>query len=480
MRLVVVSNRVPAPRGGEKAAAGGLAVALREALNARGGIWFGWSGAVADAPERTPRTVVRGKISYEQVDLTPLDRQEYYLGFSNRVLWPGMHYRLGLTEFSRDDYAGYLRVNHTLAQSLAPRLLPDDIIWVHDYHLLPFASALRELGVANRIGYFHHIPWPPIEIFGAIPGSRHLLEVMGAYDLIGLQTTTDAGNLVRSLVETTGATTDRRGRLRMDDRTIQIDAFPIGIDMEEFGRYAERADRLPLVSQTIHSLGNRPLVIGVDRLDYSKGIIERIEAFERFLIANPQQQGGPILLQITPESRSEVPEYAELGQRIDQAVGRINGALSRLDWTPVRFVKRAFSRQVLAGLYRHAAVGLVTPMRDGMNLVAKEYIAAQHPANPGVLVLSRFAGAAKQMTDALIVNPFDKSEVAEAISVALAMPLEERQRRFESQMAVLKARDIDWWAEAYLTALSRPGRRSARRPKLSAGGLDDADRFAAA
>jgi trehalose 6-phosphate synthase len=480
MRLVVVSNRVPSPRGGEKAAAGGLAVALREALRERGGIWFGWSGTVCDAPDRTPRTVVRGHVCYEQVDLSPIDRQEYYLGFANRVLWPGMHYRLGLTEFSRNDYAGYLRVNRMLAESLAPRLQPDDIIWVHDYHLLPFASMLRELGVKNRIGYFHHIPWPPIEVFGAIPGSRHLLEAMGAYDLIGLQTQTDAGNLVRSLVETTRATADRGGRLRMAGRTIRVDAFPIGIDVEEFRRFAERASSMPLVRQTAQSLGDRRLVIGVDRLDYSKGIVERIESFERFLIANPQQRGGPILLQITPESRSEVPEYAELGQRIDQAVGRINGAHGGLDWTPVRFVKRAFSRQVLAGLYRHAAVGLVTPMRDGMNLVAKEYVAAQDPADPGVLVLSRFAGAARQMADALIVNPFDKSEVAEAIYDALEMPLEERQRRHASLLAVLKARDINWWADAYLAALSRSSRHTARKPKLRTVGHDAVGRFAAA
>jgi len=482
MRLVVVSNRVPSPRAGEKAAAGGLAVALRDALRERGGIWFGWSGAVSEAPDRTPRTVVRGQVAYEQVDLTALDRQEYYLGFANRVLWPSMHYRLGLTEFSRDDYAGYLRVNRMLAESLVPRLRPDDVVWVHDYHLLPFASMLRELGVKNRIGYFHHIPWPPIEVFSAIPASRHLLEVMGAYDLIGLQTGTDAGNLVRGLTETTGATTDRRGRLRMAGRTVRVDAFPIGIDVGDFRRFAERASLLPLVRQTAQSLGDRRLVIGVDRLDYSKGIVERIEAFERFLIANPQQRGGPILLQITPESRSEVPEYAELGQRIDQAVGRLNGAHGGLDWTPVRFVKRAFSRQVLAGLYRHAAVGLVTPMRDGMNLVAKEYVAAQDPTNPGVLVLSRFAGAARQMADALIVNPFDKTEVAEAIQVALSMPLQERVERHARLAADLEARDVNWWAETYLAALSRVRRRAAPKPKpkLRAVGRDDVGRFAAA
>jgi trehalose 6-phosphate synthase len=478
MRLVVVSNRVPSPRG--ETAAGGLAVALRDALRERGGIWFGWSGAVAEEPSRTPHIAERGRISYEQIDLTDTDRQEYYLGFANRVLWPGMHYRLGLTEFSRNDYAGYLRVNRMLAESLAPRLRPDDVIWVHDYHLLPFGSVLRELGIANRIGYFHHIPWPPIEVFGAIPASRDLLEGMGAYDLVGLQTDTDAGNLVRGLVETAGAKPGRGGTLRMAGRAMRIESFPIGIDVEEFRRFAERASSFPLVRQTAQSLGNRRLVIGVDRLDYSKGIIERIEAFERFLLAHPQQHGEPILLQITPESRAEVPEYAELGRRIDQEVGRVNGALSGLDWTPVRFVKRAFSRRVLAGLYRHAAVGLVTPMRDGMNLVAKEYVAAQDPDDPGVLVLSRFAGAARQMPEALIVNPFDKTEVAEAIHAALAMPLDERRQRHAALFAGLKARDIDWWAHAYLAALTRTRKRAAAKPKLRAIGSGNPSRFAAA
>jgi trehalose 6-phosphate synthase len=480
MRLIVVSNRVPPPRSVEKAAAGGLAVALKDLLQERGGMWFGWSGGVADDADIRLRTTIDGRIEYQQVDLTPIDRQEYYLGFANRVLWPAMHYRLGLTEFSRNDYAGYLRVNRKLAEALVPMLRKDDVIWVHDYHLLPFASILRELGVKNRIGYFHHIPWPPIEVFGAVPACHQLLHGMAAYDLIGVQTATDAGNLVRSLVEQAKATASRGGRVRINGRSIQVEAFPIGIDTRAFRRYADRAVAHPLVRKTAQSLGNRRLVIGVDRLDYSKGIIERIEAFERFLLAHPQQHGEPILLQITPESRAEVPEYAELGRRIDQEVGRVNGALSGLDWTPVRFVKRAFSRRVLAGLYRHAAVGLVTPMRDGMNLVAKEYVAAQDPDDPGVLVLSRFAGAARQMPEALIVNPFDKTEVAEAIHAALAMPLDERRQRHAALFAGLKARDIDWWAHAYLAALTRTRKRAAAKPKLRAIGSGNPSRFAAA
>jgi trehalose 6-phosphate synthase len=459
MRLIVVSNRVPLARGSEKAAAGGLAVALKDLLQERGGMWFGWSGGVAEDADSRLHTTIDGRVEYQQVDLTPIERQEYYLGFANRVLWPAMHYRLGLTEFSRNDYAGYLRVNRKLAEALVKLLRPDDVIWVHDYHLLPFASILREMGVQNRIGYFHHIPWPPIEVFGAVPASQQLLRGMAAYDLVGVQTATDAGNLVRSLVEHTRATELRGGRLRLDGRVIQIEAFPIGIDARAFRRFGERANTLPLVQRTVQSLGNRKLVIGIDRLDYSKGIVERIDAFEQFLVAYPQQRDQAVLLQITPPSRAEVPEYDALARQIDQSIGRINGAHGGLDWVPIRFVKRAFSRQVLAGLCRHAAVGLVTPMRDGMNLVAKEYVAAQDPANPGVLVLSRFAGAARQMRDALIVNPFDKTEVAEAIAAALAMPLEERQERHARLMADLEARDVDWWAETYLAALMRQKRQ---------------------
>jgi trehalose 6-phosphate synthase len=250
------------------------------------------------------------------------------------------------------------------------------------------------------------------------------------------------------------------GRLRLGGRSIQVEAFPIGIDAQAFRRFAERASSLPLVRQTAQSLGTRRLVIGVDRLDYSKGIVERIDAFEQFLVAYPERRDQAVLLQITPPSRSEVPEYDALAGQIDQSIGRINGAHSGLDWVPIRFVKRAFSRQVLAGLYRHAAVGLVTPMRDGMNLVAKEYVAAQDPANPGVLVLSRFAGAARQMPDALIVNPFDKTEVAEGIHTALSMPLEERRERHVRLAADLEARDVDWWGEAYLAALTRQKKRA--------------------
>ncbi|ALK10635.1 Alpha,alpha-trehalose-phosphate synthase [UDP-forming] [Blastochloris viridis] len=450
MRLVVVSNRVAAPDGEGKTAAGGLAVALRAALQQQGGIWFGWSGKVTDEPAAQPTIVRRGKVGYAVVDLTAVDRDEYYLGFANRALWPNMHYRLGLTQFSRAEYSGYMRVNRRFAEALAAILQPSDLVWVHDYHLIPFAAELRRLGVTNRIGYFHHIPWPPIDVFGALPGCQDLLLALTAYDLVGVQTARDAGNLVRAIEEA-----GPEARQRLDRGALKVAAFPIGIDTMAFHAAALRAEDNSVVQRTMDGLAARDLVIGVDRLDYSKGIVERLESFERFLIANPDRRGNVVLLQISPHSRSEVPEYEQLDRQTDSALGRINSSLGDPSWTPIRFIKQAYTRPVLAGLYRHAAVGLVTPMRDGMNLVAKEYVAAQRPEDPGVLVLSRFAGAAEQMTEALIVNPYDKFEVAMAIGAALLMPKDERISRWQALFEGLRRQDITWWTRTFIDALAR-------------------------
>lgn len=455
MRLVVVSNRVTVPERNEKATAGGLAVALREALETHGGLWFGWSGKTGDGSAQEVDQVQRGNVTYALTDLSEAERQSYYLGFSNRALWPIMHYRLGLTEFQRSDYMGYLGVNRRFARALAGLIQPDDVIWIHDYHLIPLASELRRRGISNRIGYFHHIPWPSADVLGALPFSATLVRTMTSYDLVGMQTEVDARNLVGGLVSLCGAHAEAGG-IRLGPRKTVVRAFPIGIDVDAFRRLAAASVRqaaTPLRA-TRESLGERKLVIGVDRLDYSKGIVQRLEAFGQFLRSHPDQRGRVSLLQIAPPSRSDVPEYAELDRQSDEVAGRLNAQLGEFDWTPIRVVKKAYSRSALAGFYRRAQVGLVTPMRDGMNLVAKEYIAAQDPADPGVLVLSRFAGAAQQMGEALIVNPYDTHEVAEAIRTALAMPLSERIRRFESLYRTIAATDIAWWTQRYLDALS--------------------------
>lgn len=458
MRLIVVSNRVTIPDRQEKATAGGLAVALREALEQHGGLWFGWSGSISEAAVHDVRQVQRGNVTYAVTDLSETEWQSYYLGFSNRALWPLMHYRLGLTDFQRSDYMGYLGVNRRFARALASLIQPDDLIWIHDYHLIPLAAELRRRGITNRIGYFHHIPWPSADVIGALPFSSTVIRTIAAYDLVGMQTELDVRNLIGGLEALCGGRGNGQ-RVRVGARETVVQAFPIGIDVETFRRLAAASTRqapTPLRA-TRESLGERKLVVGVDRLDYSKGIVQRLEAFGEFLRSHPVHRGNVSLLQIAPPSRSDVPEYAELDRLSDEVAGRLNAQLGEFDWTPIRVVKKAYSRNALAGFYRRAQVGLVTPMRDGMNLVAKEYIAAQDPSDPGVLVLSRFAGAAQQLREALIVNPYDTHEVAEAIRTALAMPKTERIRRFETLYATIAATDIDWWTQRYLVALASGG-----------------------
>ncbi len=464
-RLVVVSNRVGVPDG--SARAGGLEVAIRAALRKRGGLWFGWSGRVGDEEPGPPKTVDQDNISYVTVDLRKDDYDEFYNGFANRVLWPILHYRLDLAEFTRRDLGGYFRVNEYFASHLEKMLTPDDVIWVHDYHLIPFAKALRERGHKNRIGFFIHIPCPPPEILTALPNHEQLVPALGHYDLVGFQTETDATNFSRYLANECGLRRVNGDSFAFGDRVLQVGQFPVGVETEALQRLSRRAIESAFVREVLGSLSGRAMIIGVDRLDYTKGIPERMDAFERFLTNFPDWRGKVTYLQITPRSRTGIPEYADISRRVGEAVGRINGAFGEASWTPLRYINKAHSRTALAGLYRAARAALVTPLRDGMNLVAKEYVATQNPEDPGVLILSRFAGAARECTAALLVNPYDPEGVAIAINRALSMPLSERRQRQEHNYRVLVENDITHWAERFL-ALLEPDRRAAGRPMVAA------------
>jgi trehalose 6-phosphate synthase len=452
-RLIIVSNRVASPRRDGSVAAGGLAVALRDALRERHGLWFGWSGELSEAPSPKPRIIEKGGSTYALIDLTPEERDRYYTGFANRMLWPLMHYRLSLVDFSREDYAGYLAVNERFAEVLLPMLRATDLVWIHDYHLIPLASMLRKLGYAGRIGYFHHIPWPPPEVFGALPSGAELLDAIMDYDLVGLQTAVDARNLLACLAECSGVATQGDRAFR-NAGGVTVRSFPIGIDAKNFSKLAARAFNQPLVQAAMQQSEPTRFIIGIDRLDYSKGIVPRMLAFERFIERHPEHRQAVSLLQIAPPSRIEVPEYMELDRQTDETAGRINAALAELDWTPIRVIKKTYSQGVLSGLMRRSAIGLVTPVRDGMNLVAKEYVAAQDPQDPGVLILSRFAGAARQLGAALMVNPFDLTEMADAVDAALAMPACERRSRHAVLLENVLTEDIGWWRHRYLTALA--------------------------
>ncbi|MGV0876501.1 alpha,alpha-trehalose-phosphate synthase (UDP-forming) [Martelella sp. FLE1502] len=454
-RLIVVSNRVPLPDKNGNPPPGGLAIALHAALEKQNGLWMGWSGRQCSGTEQPSLIRQRiGRIDYALTDLTKKDISEYYNGFANRVLWPTFHCRLDLSEYARSEMSGYYRVNRLFADLLMPLIEPDDVIWVHDYHLIPLAEELRMRGCANKIGFFLHIPWPPADILFAMPVYDVILRGLSSYDLVGFHTDYDVGNFSECLRREGVGERLEKNSCRAYGRVFRCSAFPISIDTAEFERLAVDAVDDPLVVRTKMSLGASDLVIGVDRLDYSKGITQRIDAFHRFLRENPSRLGKTTLLQVTPKSRSNVPEYAAMQKAVAELAGRVNGELGTVDWSPVRYINQSLGRAPLAGLYRRARVGLVTPLRDGMNLVAKEYVAAQAPDDPGVLVLSRFAGAARELDSALIVNPYDLDAVASAVNAALSMPREARQERWRAMIEKLRANDVFSWCKSFLNALS--------------------------
>jgi trehalose 6-phosphate synthase len=453
-RLILVSNRVAVPDSEGPRAAGGLTVAIHAAQKLRDNVWFGWSGEVCegDTPP-PPTTVVRSRRKFVLQDLPATDYQEYYNGFANRVLWPIFHYRVDLAEFNTVELGGYLRVNRLFANSLAGLLQPDDLVWVHDYHLLTVARELRALGFEMPLGFFLHIPCPPPDILLTMPQHAETLGALTNYDLVGVQTERDAVNLGDYFEQSLGAVRRGNGVFERDGRRVQVRAFPVSIATGVYARAARAAARAPNTVELKESLGGKKMIIGVDRLDYTKGIPQRIQAFGHFMDRHPEWQEKVTFLQITPKSRTEVQEYADLEHEVSALVGQINGAHAGPAWTPIRYLNRSFSRGSLAGMYRVAHVGLVTPLRDGMNLVAKEFVAAQDPEDPGVLILSQFAGASEGMQGALIVNPHEPDAVADAIRTALNMPLEERLARWRPMFAYLQEHDINRWAEDFLSGL---------------------------
>ena len=453
-RLVVVSNRVADPR---KTAAGGLAVALGDALNATGGMWFGWSGDITpnSAPgEGELRVRQAGNVTLATVDLCAEDHAGYYLGYSNGVLWPVFHYRLDLARFDAGYITAYRRVNQLFARKLMQLLKPTDTIWIHDYHLIPLAAELRAIGATQRIGFFLHIPLPPQLILAAIPQHEWLMRSLFAYDLIGFQTEADLRHFGEYVQKEAGAVSLGNNRFQAFNRTVSVGAFPIGIDVDEFAALAHAKEGRDMHERMKEEYSRRKLLLGVERLDYSKGLPQRIRAFRSLLQKYPENLNSATLIQIAAPSREDMGTYADLLQELESLCGATNGDFGELDWMPIRYMHRNVARKRLPGLYRAARVALVTPLRDGMNLVAKEFIASQDPADPGVLVLSRFAGAAEQLKHALLVNPYDTDGMAEIIQQALQMPLAERQARHQKLLAQIRAQDVHWWRKTYLDALA--------------------------
>jgi len=453
-RLIVISNRVSAPTGSTSGAQGGLAVAMAAALRARGGLWFGWSGQQTDHFTGHINFQRNDGVTTATVDLEEQDVQEYYDGYANRTLWPLFHYRIDLAEYEREFAGGYQRTNQRFADTVRPLIEPADVVWIQDYHMFPLGAELRARGCDNRIGFFLHIPWPPRRLLGTLPNARELVEALFAYDLIGFHTEEWLESFCDFARNDMGATIED-GVARLGTRSVRLMACPIGIDAAAFAEMSKSVPARLAYRRMRDSATGRDMIVGVDRLDYSKGLEERFLGYERFLIEHPEERKEVFLLQIAPPSRVSVESYQRIRQSLEGLSGRINGEYADVDWVPVRYVNQGYPRDQLAGIYRAAKIGLVTPLRDGMNLVAKEYVAAQDPEDPGVLVLSRFAGAAEQMGDALLVNPYSAEEVSDALFQALRMSKDERIARWERLMAGVQEQDVTWWADRFLTALER-------------------------
>jgi trehalose 6-phosphate synthase len=455
VNLVVVSNRVARGKANEPMT-GGLAAALLPVVEKSGAIWVGSSGRVRDGAQKEPFAEIEalGAGALAMLDLPAAHYGGYYEGFANSALWPALHSRADLIRASQEDYLSYREVNAFMARALLRFRKPDAAFWIQDYHFLALGAELRDLGVTQPVGFFLHTPWPTRAIMGGVPHHRELIEAMLAYDLIGFQTQDDCENFLGYLssefgldVEN-GAVTSRYG-------TSRVAVFPIGIDPEKFALQAAKAVSHPDVSRLRRSLNGEKLAIGVDRLDYSKGLINRINAFDRMWTLQPALQRTVSLLQIATPSRGAIEAYGTLQGELAKLVSDVNGRHGEVDWTPIRYLNKGYSQTVLAGLYRTAQVGVVTPLNDGMNLVAKEYVAAQNPADPGVLVLSKFAGAANELETALQVNPHDIDGMARTIALALAMPLTERRIRWEAMMAKLHAGTIQQWFADFVDALQQ-------------------------
>jgi trehalose 6-phosphate synthase len=453
VNLVVVSNRVSRGQANEPMT-GGLAAALLPVVENSGAIWVGSSGRVRDGNLKEPFAEIEalGAGALALLDLPAAHYGGFYEGFANSALWPALHSRTDLIRATREDYLSYREVNAFMARALLRFRKDDTLFWVQDYHFLALGAELRDLGVTQPIGFFLHTPWPSSALIAGVPHHHELIEAMLAYDLIGFQTEEDCENFLGyvqndlGLAVHDGVIVSHHGRSRAA-------VFPIGIDVEKFAQAAAKATSHPEVSRLRRSLDGEKLAIGVDRLDYSKGLTNRVRAFDAMWTEQPSLLRTASLLQIATPSRGAIEAYGNLQSEVAKLVSDVNGRHGEVDWTPIRYLNKGYSQTVLAGLYRTAQVGVVTPLQDGMNLVAKEYVAAQNAADPGVLVLSKFAGAANELDAALLVNPHDIDGMARTIATALTMPLTERRMRYEAMMAKLRRGTIRQWFNDFVDQL---------------------------
>lgn len=465
-RLIVVSNRLPivlnrTQEGWDvEPGSGGLVTAMEPVLRERGGLWVGWPGVV-DYEDVDLDRLLTDEVGIKDYQLKPVKipaeaRDKYYYGFSNETLWPIFHDLQSRSKFDPSYWRAYLDVNRTFAEVIAEVQKPNDFIWIHDYHLMCAAQALRELGVTSTLAYFLHIPFPPPDIYVKLPWRSEILEALLQYDLLGFQTVRDQRNFVQCIAEMNGEIeVSGSGQLvtvRYGGRSVRVGAFPISIDYQDFATRAASNEVAKKVGQLRQHLPDTHIMLGVDRLDYTKGLPFKLEAFRNALERYPELRGDVVLVQVVVPSREDVPEYNELKTQIEQLVGEINGQFTQSGWVPIHFIYRSLDQDDLLAYYRTAETVLATPLKDGMNLVSKEYCASSIEER-GALILSEFAGSASQLGEwALLVNPYDVEALADKIHEAYHMPSDERQRRMRHLRAAVEEKDIFWWVRSFLQA----------------------------
>lgn len=465
-RLVVVSNRLPIVLKREaegnwsvKPGAGGLVTALQPVLRNRGGVWIGWPGTTEEVPElkRILGEAAGGAgYRFKPVLLTEEEQHNFYFGYANEIIWPLFHDLTTMCNFDPSYLQAGVSVNRKYAEKITEAARPNDFVWVHDYHLMLTAQALRAMGYGGKVAFFLHIPFPPLDIFLKLPQRKALLRGLLDYDMLGFQTARDRRNFIQCvrtlLKEAQVKTQGRLHTVKTPTREVRVGAFPIGIDFNEFAKHAQTSEVRQRAEQIYGQLGGGQIVLGVDRLDYTKGIPDRMNAFRLALRRHPELRGKLTLVQIVVPSRADIPRYAELKEEIERLVGEINGEFTSAEWTPIKYIHRNMPREELLAYYRAAETALVTPLKDGMNLVAKEFCAASTDEN-ATLILSEFAGAAAQLHGgALLVNPHDLEAVAEAIYQAYTMDPGERRGRMRRMRRAVRTEDIFWWVDAFMRA----------------------------
>jgi alpha,alpha-trehalose-phosphate synthase [UDP-forming] len=468
-KLLVISNRLPitVEKVGDSykvnASSGGLVTALDSVLRKHGGIWMGWAGAETNEELANVIELASREHPYrlEAVPLTEQDVANFYQGFSNEIVWPLFHDLQSRCNFNPEYWSSYRTVNERFANRAAQFAKPGDLIWIHDYHFTLVAKYLRDRHLTNPIGFFQHIPFPPPDIFEKLPWRKQILEGMLSHDIVGFQTERDRRNFVACVRALLPEARVAEEATTYAGRTSRLSVFPISIDFHEFAHLAAQPQTERLTATIREEQAGRQIVLGVDRLDYTKGIIERLLAYRHLLNHHPEIHRRITLVQVVVPSRADIPKYREMKEEVERLISEINGKFSDAGWIPIVYLYRSLPREELVAHYRAADIALVTPLKDGMNLVAKEYCAAQVDHN-GVLILSEFAGAACELNcGALMVNPNDQEAVADALLTAVRMPIGDRKQRMQGLRNALRDNDVYDWAEMFLEAgqETHPGKR---------------------